>query len=362
MGMQHWALAIGLGVGAGCAPSVGSAPADARGAGVVEDSVVVRVAAVVAPEPTRQLVVHGVTRSAQQAALSLPVGGRLWQRTVDVGEAVTVGQPLARLDPAPFEHQARAAQARVDELRSRLQAASADQQRMASLTAGRAVSDSELDGVDASVSALRAALAGAEAQLDEAERQLADSRLVAPYDGVVLSVGAEPGETVAPGQPLVQLSGLGSLEVEVQVPEAAWGQLQVGAHADVELVAVGQRTNGRVSQVGTAARPDGLFPLTVTLDDDGEGALRAAGLTARVALQLPVQADATLPLAAVVDPTGTAPAVLRVRDGVAERVAVTPVHLLAEGVAVRGGLQAGDEVVVSGHGRLLDGDAVQVLR
>jgi len=203
-----------------------------------------------------------------------------------------------------------------------------------------------------------AALDAARASAREADRRADDAVLRAPYAGVVMTVAVEPDELVAPGRPVVELAGDGHLEVEVQVPERSWATLDVGDEASVYLPALQRHARGAVVEVASAARPEGLFPVVVSV----EAADLVAGLTAEVRLQLPLAADVTVPVAAVVDPVGRSPSVLRVVDGVAERVAVDPAELLADGVALRGPLAPGDEVVVAGHGRLLDGDAVEVLR
>jgi multidrug efflux pump subunit AcrA (membrane-fusion protein) len=86
------------------------------------------------------------------------------------------------------------------------------------------------------------------------------------------------------------------------------------------------------------------------------------GMTATVALQVPVQPSLSVPLAAIADPTGTSPQVVTVHGETAHRVAVEVLDLHEGRVAVRGALQTGDEVVVGGHGALADGATVQVLR
>lgn len=357
MRSKVWPALSGLALVAACAANLEGAQASV--APEATEAVVVRVAAVVAPEAHRTLVVHGVTRAAQRATLSFPEPGRLVARPVAVGDAVEAGAVLARLDPAPLAHAVAAAEARVTELTARRAGRAADRSRLDTLELGRMVSAAELDRVVQDLAALDAALDAARTAVDEARRRADDAVLRAPYAGRVLAVGAEPGETVGAGHPVVQLSGDDGLEVEVQVPEAAWTALRPGLPAPVALPHVGRGAQGHIVQVASAAHPEGLFPVVVALE--GSQGL-AAGLTASVTLPLPLTADAEVPVAAIVDPIGGSPAVLRVVDGVAERVPVEPTELLAHAVAVRGALAAGDQVVVSGHARLLDGDRVEVVR
>jgi len=322
----------------------------------LQASAPVRVSTALEAPDTRRVVAHGVTRSTQRGAIGFVEGGRLSERLVDLGDVVTNGQVLARLDPAPFRNQAAAARGQVRTLEARLQGLEADQQRLDALTVGQSVSRGELDRILADVEAVRGSLDAARAAASDADRRAAEAVLRAPYAGLVVAVNAQAGETVAPGMPLLELAGDGALEVEIQVPESWWALVVPGQDAVVHLPALGERSEARIQQVATAARPDGLFPVVIGLDRTD----LAAGLTADVHLGLPFHADALVPLSAIVDPVGTEPAVVRIVEGQAHRVPVTALALLDGGVAIAGELQPGEEVVVAGHGRVLDGDTVRV--
>jgi multidrug efflux pump subunit AcrA (membrane-fusion protein) len=107
-----------------------------------------------------------------------------------------------------------------------------------------------------------------------------------------------------------------------------------------------------------------LFPLVVELIPEGEeGSVDpVSGMSAEVILDIPSAATLTVPLAAVVNPGGSSPSVFRLRGDRMEQVEVEVMTLVGERVAVQGELAAGDEVVVSGHASLLDGQQVEVVR
>jgi RND family efflux transporter MFP subunit len=354
---RSFALISGLAFATACAASL-DRPAEAvTETHALAKPVAVRVAEVREAPATRAMIVHGVTRSMQRGRLGFLEGGRVVVRPVRVGQRVAAGDVLAVVDPEATRNQARAAWAQVAQLEARATGLRSERNRLEALTGGRSVSQAELDRIVAESDATDAALSAAQAAAAEGNRRANDTTLRAPYAGVVMAVMAEPGETLAPGQPVVELAGEGVLEVEVQVPETSWAHLHVGDVAEVWLPALGQHTTATLTEVATAARPEGLFPVLVALDPTD----LAAGLTAEVRLALPLSADASVPLSAIVDPIGSQPSVLRVVDGYAQRVNVQPDQLLLDAVAVRGTLSPGDQVVVAGHGRLLDGDAVRVL-
>ncbi|MBX2798857.1 MAG: hypothetical protein KTR31_14370, partial [Myxococcales bacterium] len=114
---------------------------------------------------------------------------------------------------------------------------------------------------------------------------------------------------------------------------------------------------GLVRSVAGAAGPSGLLPIVVAVSD----ARAIAGLTAEVALQVPLPEGRTVPVSAVVDPVGAGPVVFVVREGAVQRVPVAVGVLLGDRVVVEGALAVGESVVVAGQPRLLPGDVVEVL-
>ena len=70
---------------------------------------------------------------------------------------------------------------------------------------------------------------GSEAQLREAEIQLGFTEIRAPFDGVVSRTWVNTGDLAAPGQPLVEVEGIGDFEIEAAVPESLAAALTPGA-------------------------------------------------------------------------------------------------------------------------------------
>ncbi|MCB9675290.1 MAG: efflux RND transporter periplasmic adaptor subunit [Alphaproteobacteria bacterium] len=319
---------------------------------------VVRVAPVEVAEPVAPLTLQGVTRAADRARLALQVGGRLQERPVRVGDRVERGAVLARLDAAPWRNGVAAQVARVGELDERIAQLDRELGRLQRLEAKGSVVAVERERVQAERDAAASGSAALAVQLAETRRQLAESALHAPFAGVVVAVHAEPGETVAPGVPLIELAGEG-VEVAVEVPEAAWVRLGDETPVRVRLPALGVETDGTVTDLAQAGGGrGGLFPVVVAVPP---GEHRVAGLTAEVRFAMPVEAGLVAPIRAVVDPTGDAPAVFVVDEGRAHRQPVSLGALRGDAVVVEG-VAPGAEVVVAGHAQLLDGQPVEVIR
>lgn len=360
---RTWAgRVLGAGVALGLGIALMIEPQDSRAREAPRpEARVVAVAPVAAAPAHRTATFTSVVRARQRARLGFTQGGRMVRRPVEVGQRVAVGAVLAELDRAPLVHARDAAQAQVRDAQARLAQLERDVARAGRLVEQKAGLPEALEKTSAARDATAAALEAGQAQLREAERRLTEARLVAPFAGTVLEVSLEPGEMAGPGTPVVVLSAEQALEVEVEVPEAVRMGLEAEAPVQVSLpIAGGAALTGRIRSVGDAAAgPSELFPVVVTLPDDGPA---IPGYTAEVALPVRRAPALQVPVAAVADPGGQAPFVFKVADGVAERVPVVVQGLAGSDVVVQGDLRADDLVVVRGHASLLPGEAVEVAR
>lgn len=79
----------------------------------------------------------------------------------------------------------------------------------------------------------RAKLAAAGASVSHAKQQLDYTELKAPFDGIILSKSAEPGEYLTPGAPVVTLGALGNPWLRAYVSETDLGKVRLGQAAEV---------------------------------------------------------------------------------------------------------------------------------
>lgn len=359
-------IALVLAAAAGTYFAVDTATPDTTGAASTVKKV--RVAAVEIATDPRQLRFSGVTRSAQRARLSFSLGARLAGRSVEVGDQVKRGQVLARLDDSEVRNGLATARAALAEAQARRGQLERDVERVAKLAAAKAATAEELEKTRTGLESLVAGADAAAARVREVERLLGETSLRAPYDGTITEVLAEPGEFIGPGRPILTLSGEGDTEVQLEVPESLLGQLQMGAEVPVKVAMLGDRqVAGRIRSLGrSAAGPGQLFPVVVSLDP---AAGVPAGATAELGFKVGDSAALSVPVGAVVDPGGRRPAVFRIESSkigtgaagdVVRKVQVEVGSLLGGRVTVRGGISAGDRVVVGGQRGLLDGDVVEV--
>jgi len=146
------------------------------------------------------------------------------------------------------------AQAREGSRREDIDAARA---RLSEGEAALRLARSNLQKIEASesdVEAARAQAAAAAAALRVAEVQLEHAVLKAPYAGVILSRGVEPGEVVAPNQEVLSIADLSTVDLKVFVEETEIGRVRPGQAVEVRIDTFpDKRYAGRVAYVSPQA-------------------------------------------------------------------------------------------------------------
>ena len=146
------------------------------------------------------------------------------------------------------------AQAREGSRREDIDAARA---RLAEGEAALRLARSNLQKIEASesdVEAARAQAAATAAALRVAEVQLDHAVLKAPYAGIILSRGVEPGEVVAPNQEVLSIADLSTVDLKVFVEETEIGRVRPGQAVEVRIDTFpDKRYAGRVAYVSPQA-------------------------------------------------------------------------------------------------------------
>ncbi|MDO9225794.1 MAG: efflux RND transporter periplasmic adaptor subunit [Pseudomonadota bacterium] len=303
----------------------------------------------------------GEVRARHEVGLAFRVGGKVVARAVDVGARVVAGQMLARLDATDLALSVSGAAANLAAAAAERAYAEAEVKRYRDLRAQQFVSAAALDVRETALKATEEKHRALAAQAGLASNQRGYAELRADSAGVVSAVLVESGQVVAAGQPVLRVAKSGEKEVVVAVPENRVNELAKAGEVAVTLWAAPEKHyRGRVREVAPQADPvTRTYAAKVTLlDADAEVRL---GQTARVLLKNASGGALTLiPLGSVFQ-QGTQPAVWLI--GANGQVHLRPIQVAAwreDGVAVSGGLAAGERIVAAGAHKLVEGEAVRV--
>ncbi|MHA7837733.1 MAG: efflux RND transporter periplasmic adaptor subunit [bacterium] len=172
---------------------------------------------------------QGTVEPRTESELIPQVSGEvLWiSSSLAAGGFFEEGELLARIDDADYRvdrEAARAAVARAESQHARAEKELERQQRLADRSVA---SQSRIDDAVNDFKVAEASLREARARLERAERDLARTRIVAPYRGRVRSEQVDIGQFVTRGAPIATLYGVEFAEVRLPLPDRELAFLDV---------------------------------------------------------------------------------------------------------------------------------------
>lgn len=304
----------------------------------------------------------GQINAVQKSWKAFEVSGRVVERLVKEGENIKKGQVLARLDPRDYQYTYDAAKAQHE-------AAEQVATRVAELHKKRAVSRQELDLAQRD-------LRKATAQLQQAQKALEDTELIADFDGRVAQLLIDDFTNVVAKENVMLIQDNSLLEIVVNIPESA-----------VALPIKGQTTAQKVfstkPEVILSVFPDKVYPakyreaserpdpatrtyeVKLTFVPDTVDRVRP-GMTAKVRAYIPANTlpglkGFPIPVHALVSQSEGDSFVWKINPETmtVEKVVVSPGSTVSGSSVVQGDLSNGDLIVVSGVHEIKQGQKVR---
>ena len=327
----------------------------------------------------------GYVTARRQATVSSKVTGKVTDIYVEEGMQVKAGQVLARLDAdyasrglALTQAQAQAAQSALEETRVRIREAQLDYDRAQRLAQSEIASRADADRARAQLDAARARLAAQNDQLSTARRQVdlqrqsvEDTVIRAPFDGIVVSKDAQPGEMISPVSAgggftrtgICTIVDMASLEIEVDVNEAYINRVRPSQKTEATLDAYPDwKIPGHViTAVPTADRQKATVKVRIAFDQKDQRILPDMGVKVAFITDEPVSAAAAsidVPKSAI-RKDGEQDVVFVVKEKKVERRAVKVLSTQGDVVRLASGVNDGEQVVIEGP-ELADGDSVKL--
>lgn len=224
----------------------------------------------------------GTLEAHFQSTISPRISGRIQDVLVDMGDAVTAGKLLVKLDDVDMKPQVEIAEASVvvsraaldrlqadrDQALAVLEHANAEYGRSRSLFPKQAISQSDLDKVTADWKTAQAGVARGEAALIEGRKQLisaettlayrkallGDTEIVAPFDGVIVQRQRNAGDIAVPGSAILSLIATKELWITAWVDETEMSRVAIGQPTRVVFRSEPDKAyRGEVARLGRQA-------------------------------------------------------------------------------------------------------------
>lgn len=299
---------------------------------------------------------------AQVADLAFEVGGEIADVSAKVGDRVTKGQTLARLDERRLSLRTEEAAASLADARAQAVRAEASYERVARLLEQGFATEQERDDALAARNGTRERVRLLSRSLERAREDEGDAALKAPFDGFVVARYADAGAVITTGQPILRLNENGTLEAEVAVPDRMADRITTGDRFDL-------LTDEGEASATVEGVSDEIDPLTrsrlvrlVISDDPG----LSPGSLVRLALTQERSARGVwVPLTALQEGYRGLWSVYVVEaedsEDVIRRKDVEIISLAEERAFVTGTIENGDRVVETSTFRFVPGQRVHVV-
>ena len=359
-------LAIGL-VGFLAACSQDAAPgASKKAGGKGQEKVPVRVGQVVVKSVPLRIDAIGNVEPHTTVAVKSRVEGQLLNVAFREGDAVAPGQLLFQIDPRPYQAQLRQAKANLARDRAQWQNAKATLQRYEGLQGKNFVSGEMLLTARTNVDVFAANIEADEAAIESAQLQLDYASIHSPLAGRTGRVMVQQGNQVKADSVLVVINQIEPVRVSFAIPEQQLHALRDFARAgEVKVRAAvdgsdGPAPVGKLSFIDNAVdTTTGTIKLNAVFPNKDQQLW--AGQFVRVSVDLKEQAGSkVVPNTAVqTGPNGSYVFVVK-PDRTVEKRDIRVERVQDDQTVIGLGLEAGEQVVVDGQSRLVNGSMVDI--
>ena len=313
--------------------------------------------------PGSESVVRAISATGTLAARrEIPVGvvgegGQVARVFVDAGDWVQQGQVLVSIERSVQTQQLASLEAQIGVSRADLQLAQNELERALKLVDRGFISKADVDRKTATRDSARARVRVSEAQMNEMRARTARLDIRAPVGGFVLERNVETGQTVSAGSGILfRLAQGGELELQAQLGETELAQISVGVPATVTPVGTEQKFSGQVWQISPMINEQsrqGIARVSLPFDR----ALKPGGF-ASVDIQAGAISAPVLPESAIQSDRDGSYVYIVGKDNKAVRRNVKTGIVTQKGVAIVGGLDGTERVVLFAGGFLNPGELV----
>jgi len=315
---------------------------------ITEDRIAVTVAYAQQREISNLLELVGMTEPYKEVVVASESAGKIIQINFSLGDLVSKGTVLAKVDDTYKRLAFVNAQFSYNKNKD-------DYDRYQVMRKGDAISDNQLR--DMKISFENAAI-----QMENAKKQWADTKIVAPFSGVITSKNTELGAYVNAGTSIAGMADIAQLKIVLAVSESNVYQLRKGQEVSVSAnVYPGLTYKGIISGISPQGSSAHTFPVEIVIANNRENPLKAGTyVNAHVDMGKSVKA-LMIPRDAIISSIKD-PSVYVVKG---EKVVLVKINTGLDYnsyLEVTSGIKEGDQVVTNGQINLTDGAGISIIK
>ena len=342
---------------------------------LVEKEVIRQVRAMQVTDITqfRQRQFPGIAKATQEVDLAFRVSGPLTELPINVGDVVSKGDIVARIDPRDFQVQVNNARGQLDRAKAQLKRAVADFIRVMNILSedAGATSQAAVERKEAFRDQARADIKSVQATVTSATDSLKYTYLRAPFDGIVVSTYVENFEDVQAKKPIVRIVDDSSIEMIINIPESLISIVSQVTNIEVVFDPFPKvKVLAEIKEIGTeASKSTRTYPVTLIMNQPSEVKI-LPGMAGKATGEPSATEDVQLatgiqvPLTAIFSPDDIEKTYVWIIDKQSKQVTkreVTTGSLKDSGIIVTQGLNTGEWIATAGVHYLREGMDIKIL-
>ena len=203
---------------------------------------------------TQGLPISGTLKAVRSAMVKARVAGELLLLEVREGDAVKIGQIVARVDNTEYLARQNQNKQQAEAARAQVEVAQRQFDNNNALVNQGFISKTALDTSISNLNGAKASYQAALSTLDVATKALDDSVLKAPLNGFVSQRFAQPGERVAPEARIIEIVDLSQLELEATLTSAQAMNVKLGQIAKLNVEGTHEEVSAKVLRINPSTQ------------------------------------------------------------------------------------------------------------
>ena len=298
----------------------------------------------------------------RSAVLAPKSAGRISDVLVRAGDMVQQGDILLEIEPQDYEIGLKEAQAAYQLAYIQAEQAVSNQTRFETLLEEGAVTKVQVEEVQIGAKLSRAQSQRALAGLEIAKSRLDETKLRAPFEGIIVSRNVEVGEMIGgPTQrPPLMLVDISKMRVIAEIPEGEMSNITVGQNITLYISSLGTTHDLRIDRINSALDPVVRTVQFECVLENIDMSLKH-GMSGKLLIEGSKGNHIAVPRSAILDRQDNQGYVFVVQGTTVQKKQVTYGSSSDDNVPIYEGLLPNDEIVISGHTRLKDGEIVEII-
>jgi RND family efflux transporter MFP subunit len=309
-------------------------------------SVVVNTVSVGKQAPMETMALVGTAEAYQDVMVPAEAAGSITGVYFKLGDYVNKGAVLASIDDKYKTLALESAQLAYDKAKD-------DYERYKNMHAGEAVSDAQLR--DAKIG-----FENTKIQLEQAKRQLRDTKVRAPFSGYITSKNVELGGFVNVSTPIAGIANTSQLKVMISVSESDVYLLKEGQSVSITAKVYPDVVyNGKISHISPKGDQSHTYPIEIVINNNTKNPLKAGTYINASIERGSMQPVLAIPRNSIISSIKD-PSVYLVEGENVKLTRITIGKDLGKHIEVLDGLKEGDVVVTNGQINLMDGSNIRI--